>query len=597
MSNNDDLAPRGPHASGDEEKATSTHRPSTEARDNATSHDTQFFGAGEYDQHLAHLAEKKEREMTFKDAVVGDFRLIMYSLGFSGTIIMEGYGLALLTYLFSVGPFNAKYGIYDTKTSKYELEYTWKAALPLLAQLGSILGVGLTAPVVNFIGYKRTVLLMLALCAAFAFVPFFAPNVYILSAGFLLQGIPWGVFQVVSPAYSSEVASLQMRPILTTWNNLCWIIGQLLASAVAFGFHKLGSAWAYRVPFGLNWAFIVFLFCAIAAAPESPYWYLKKHRVAEARLAAKKLVRKGSEERTEEKLALMQHAICHEMKHVVDNQTRWQKISAMFRGVDRRRTEIACATWIIQALCGSSLIGWAPKLFESAGMERSKALGMNIALPCAGIVGTVASWWLMQKMGRRQIFFWGLISMAVVLTGCGLATLAVNSAAGFASGAVLVLYTAIYDLTIGPICYSIVAEIPSVRLRTQTISFARGLYLAANLFNLFLTPKMLGMDSESWRWGAKTGFLYAGCCGIGTLYTFIRIPETKDISVRGLSILFHEKVKARKFSAQKAAELEKLQGAAASKTSSSDNTVSVLDEVVEPKIASPARVASPKNNN
>ena len=123
----------------------------------------------------------------------------------------------------------------------HQLEYKWKATLPLLAQIGSIIGVGLTAPVVRFIGYKRTVLLMLALCAAFAFVPFFAGNVYILSAGFLLQGIPWGAFQVVSPAYSSEVASLRMRPVLTTWNNLCWIIGQLLASAVAFGFHKIES--------------------------------------------------------------------------------------------------------------------------------------------------------------------------------------------------------------------------------------------------------------------------------------------------------------------------------------------------------------------
>ncbi|KAH7629167.1 general substrate transporter [Sordaria sp. MPI-SDFR-AT-0083] len=513
--------------------------------------------------------------MTMVEAVSGDLRLIMYSLGFSGTIIMEGYGLALLTYLFSVEPFNSKYGIQLDGGEKHELEYKWKATLPLLAQIGSIIGVGLTAPVVRFIGYKRTVLLMLALCAAFAFVPFFAGNVYILSAGFLLQGIPWGAFQVVSPAYSSEVASLRMRPVLTTWNNLCWIIGQLLASAVAFGFHKIESEWAYRIPFGLNWAFIA------------------NHRVADARKAVKKLVRKGSEERTEEKLALMQHSICHEMKHVADDQTRWQKISAMFRGVDRRRTEIACAAWVIQALCGSSLIGWAPKLFESAGMGASEALAMNIGLPCAGIVGTIASWWVMQKMGRRQIFFWGLISMAVVLTGCGLATLARSSASGFAAGAVLVLYTAIYDLTIGPICYSIVAEIASVRLRTQTISLARGLYLTANLFNLFLTPKMLGMDKASWRWGAKTGFLYAGCCGIGALYTFLRIPETKDISVRGLSILFHEKVSARKFSAQKAAELEGLQGAAASKTSSSDNTVSVLDEVVEPKIASPARVASP----
>lgn len=58
--------------------------------------------------------------MSFKKAVAGDFRLIMYSLGFSGTIIMEGYGLALLTYLFSVEPFNEKYGVKDAN-GKYEV--------------------------------------------------------------------------------------------------------------------------------------------------------------------------------------------------------------------------------------------------------------------------------------------------------------------------------------------------------------------------------------------------------------------------------------------------------------------------------------------
>ncbi|KAK3400986.1 hypothetical protein B0T20DRAFT_390840 [Sordaria brevicollis] len=585
------MAPRGPHTSGDEERAGPAPRRSADTRANATLDNNNKF---EYDEHLALVAEKKEREMTFKEAASGDLRLIMYSLGFSGTIIMEGYGLALLTYLFSVEPFNQKYGVKDT-TGKYEVEYKWKATLPLLAQIGSIIGVLLTAPLVNYVGYKRTVLLMLALCAAFALIPFFAANVYILAGGFLVQGIPWGVFQVVSPAFSSEVASLQLRPILTTWNNLCWIIGQLLASGVAFGFHNMANHWAYRVPFGLNWAFIIVLFCAIFAAPESPYWYLKKHRGADARKAVKKLVRKGSEERTEEKLALMQHAIYHEMKMVAHDQTRWQKISAMFRGVDKRRTEIACMAWIIQALCGSSLIGWAPKLFESAGMDSSKALAMNIALPCAGIVGTIASWWLMQKMGRRSIYFWGLVAMALVLTGCGLATLAKNSAAGYAAGGILIVYTGIYDLTIGPICYSIVGEIASVRLRTQTISLARGLYLTFNLFNMFLTPKMLAMDDSGWKWGAKTGFLYAGICALGAVYTFFRIPETKDISVRGLNILFHERVKARKFSVNKATELERLQGGAASKTGSRDDTVSVVDEVVEPKTVSPARVATPNN--
>ena len=63
-----------------------------------------------YDVAVAELAEKREKDMTFNEARKADKRLIWYSLGFSGTIIMEGYGLALITYLFSFAVFKRRYG-------------------------------------------------------------------------------------------------------------------------------------------------------------------------------------------------------------------------------------------------------------------------------------------------------------------------------------------------------------------------------------------------------------------------------------------------------------------------------------------------------
>lgn len=73
-----------------------------------------------YNVTLAESAEQREREMTFGEALKADRRLIMYSIGFSGTIIMEGYGLALMTYLFTLEPFNRKYGVL-TADGKYEV--------------------------------------------------------------------------------------------------------------------------------------------------------------------------------------------------------------------------------------------------------------------------------------------------------------------------------------------------------------------------------------------------------------------------------------------------------------------------------------------
>lgn len=74
-----------------------------------------------YDVAMAEAAEAREKEMTFKEARKADKRLIWYSLGFSGTIIMEGYGLALITYLFSFAVFKARYGQPVGDSGDYEV--------------------------------------------------------------------------------------------------------------------------------------------------------------------------------------------------------------------------------------------------------------------------------------------------------------------------------------------------------------------------------------------------------------------------------------------------------------------------------------------
>jgi len=429
------------------------------------------------------------------------------------------------------------------------------------------------------LGYKRTTQTMLVLSAALICIPFFAPNIQMLMSGFLLQGIPWGVYQVVSPAYASEVASVQLRPILTTWNNLCWVIGQLLASAIVKGFEGIGSDMSFRIPFAFQWVFTALLLVGICFAPESPYWHLQRGDVPKGAKAISKLVRGGDKTLASEKLALMQHTIHQEASTDTASDMDagfWKRTLAIFKGTDARRTEIACIAWLIQAMCGSSLIGWGPQIFTAAGLPTKDALSINIALPAAGLVGTICSWFLMQKAGRRSIYFYGLIGMAALLCICGGAAFIPGHASGWGAGGVLAAYTLVYDLTVGPICYSIVSEIPSIRRRASTLSTARGTYLLANLINHFLTPKMVSNEQGSWGWGAKTGFVYAGLCLLGAVYTFFRIPETNGISARALDILFQNSVPTREFSNEKAAQYDHTERTDLQKNSSQTSKTSVL---------------------
>lgn len=60
-----------------------------------------------------------------------------------------------------------------------------------------------------------------------------------------------------------------------------------------------------------------------------------------------------------------------------------------------------------------------------------------------------------------------------------------------------------YAITVGPVAYSIVAEISAVRLRAQTVVLARNAYQIVNIVSQILVPHQL--NAESWNWQGKTG--------------------------------------------------------------------------------------------
>ncbi|KAG9563139.1 hypothetical protein KCU71_g7449, partial [Aureobasidium melanogenum] len=63
-------------------------------------------------------------------------------------------------------------------------------------------------------------------------------------------------------------------------------------------------------------------------------------------------------------------------------------------------------------------------------------------------------------------------------------------------------------MTVGPVCYSLVAEISSPRLRNKTVVLARNLYNVTGVVANVLTPHMLNPDA--WKWDAKAGSFWAG---------------------------------------------------------------------------------------
>ncbi|KZF21593.1 MFS maltose permease MalP [Xylona heveae TC161] len=495
--------------------------------------------------HAAKQATEKEHRMTVWQGLKLYPKAVGWSLLISAAIIMEGYDTLLIGSFYGLPAFNKKYG-HQMPDGSYSLSAQWQAALSNATICGQILGLFANGIVSERFGYRKTMMYSLAATSAFIFMLFFAHNIQTLVAGEVLMGIPLGVYQTLSVTYASEVCPVALRAYLTTFVNLCWVIGQLLASGVVKGVSSRTDHWAYRIPFAVQWVWPIPIFIGVCLAPESPWWLVRNGRREDAVRSLQRLTASTDVDfKAEETVDMMVHTNELEKK-ITAGTTYWD----CFRGHDLRRTEVSCCIWVAQALCGAGLMGYSNVFYQRAGLPVSQAFDLSLGQYALGFFGTLLSWVLMTYYGRRSLYVGGLAILCILLFIVGFISIApVSSATSWATGSMLLVYTFFYDSTVGPVCFSLVSEIPASRLRIKTVVLARNIYNCFGIINGVIFPYMLNEDA--WNWRGKAGFFWGGICLLCFTWAFFRLPEPKGRTFAEMDALFEKKVPARKFASTK----------------------------------------------
>jgi len=274
---------------------------------------------------------------------------------------------------------------------------------------------------------------------------------------------------------------------------MCWLIGQILAVSILRGFIHIRSEWSYRIPFGLQWAFAVPILIGVLFAPDSPWWLVRRGRIDAAKKSLLRLTsrKSGQQFNVDEAISMLRHT--NEVEKYLNTES--MSYFDCFKGTNLRRTEIASMVWATQALCGLSLTGWAAYYYEQAGFSVGNAFNLSIGMYGLGIFGGIISWVLLPRVGRRRLYLVGLMIMQLILIAGGTvgATL-FGSKGSWAVGSLLIALTGIYDVTVGPVCYVLVAEIPSTRLRVKTVVLARVVYNVVSLITNILTGMLCYPD-------------------------------------------------------------------------------------------------------
>ncbi len=139
-------------------------------------------------------AADKERHMGFREGVRLYPKAMFFSFGLSLAVIMEGYDTALLGNFYGIPSFARKYGspagIKDG-VQVYQVSATWQTALGNSTAAAQIIGLFVNGILSERIGYRKMMMGSLVFVACCIFITFFAKDVQMLLAGYVLSGLPW----------------------------------------------------------------------------------------------------------------------------------------------------------------------------------------------------------------------------------------------------------------------------------------------------------------------------------------------------------------------------------------------------------------------
>lgn len=290
-------------------------------------------------------------------------KAVFWSVVVSTSIIMEGYDTTLLGSFLAYPAFAKKYGTYHGEKAGYQLSSPWQAGLNDISAIGNIIGALGNGYFTDIYGHRKVMIVNMFLMAAFIFIVFFAPNVQVLLVGEFLCNIPWGVFATMGPAFAMEVCPLALRGYLAAYVNLCWATGQLISAAILKALVNNTTEWSYRVPFALQWIWPVPLIILLWFCPDSPWWLVRKGRLADAEKALARLSNNVSAGEHKQTVALMVHTTNLE-KEMEAGASYWDA----FKGTNLRRTEIACGAFLSQITDGGAF-AYSPTYFFQQGKQ------------------------------------------------------------------------------------------------------------------------------------------------------------------------------------------------------------------------------------
>ena len=407
------------------------------------------------------------------------------------------------------------------------------------ALIGCVIGGAISGVLASSLGRKKSLLIAGALFFISAvgswgpesgILPYGAPSLSLLIAFNIYRiigGVGVGLASAICPMYIAEISPANIRGTLVSCNQFAIIFGMLVvyfvnylirnnladtpegiqAAMVEIGWRRMFLSEAF--PAGL-------FFLLVFLVPETPRYLVMKGKADKALGILTRI--NGAEEGAR---------VLDEIKsNIVEKKEKLLSygIGVIIIGV--------MLSFFQQAIGINVVLYYAPRIFESLGASGDASMMQTIVMGIVNIIFTLVAIFTVDKFGRKPLLIIGSTGMMIGMIA--LAVFSFTDMIGIGALIFIIIYTASFMMSWGPICWVLISEIFPNTIRSQAVAIAVAMQWVANFLVSSTFPSL-----SAWSVGG-TYLIYAIMALLSIVFVWKFVPETKGKTLEDMSALWRK---------------------------------------------------------
>jgi sugar porter (SP) family MFS transporter len=398
--------------------------------------------------------------------------------------------------------------------------------------LGALAGALIAGGIADRLGRQRTMVIGGVLFAIGALGEALAPGASLMVISRFVVGFGVGVASVAGPLYAAEMAPSSTRGRYVSSYQLAITIGILLAD-VADALLSSGGFWRWML--GLSIVPGVLLVLVALAMPDTPRWYLRVGRRADAKATLAKTLGGTN---LDGRLDAMEAELAE------TEGVRWRDV---FAPAVRRALWVGVGLAVFQQVTGiNAVIYYSDTIFESAGFTtpEQQTVATILSVGVVNVLATLIAIAWIDKLGRKPLLYAGLAGMTVALVAIAAAFAILDrepstgggpSVTGIVTLLAMVVYIASFAFSLGPVVWTLISEIYPNRIRGKAMAVATAVNWGAAFIVSATFLSLMNSIGEP-----ATFLLFAVLCVVAFFWVKAKVPETKGKSLEQIQSAWAE---------------------------------------------------------